>query len=633
MTNANCGGSTTLADSACNEFASQAACQAQTTVLGTTYNTVTCTQKAGNCSYTQTATGVSSCRADAASCESNAASDLAGYTTYSCGASVSAGCTYTATANASACFANSSACSSGAAAALPGYTSYSCGAAGAACTNTATVTTGCVDANLAGGNCSAANVAPWISGYTTYSCSSDNCTGGNKNWTITGSTPGNTYTVTGSKTLNTGNTYSISASRTIATGITFSRVGAGVPTSTFNRTGSKATTTHSYNIYGNTVVTSAVATGTFTGTSANYADEWARFLYQTDVSAATGKQNVFTYTIDVFKDAQDANETKLLMGMARAGGGKYFAAQNEEAIKNALRQIFSEIQSVNSVFASSSLPVSVNTQGTYLNQVFMGMFRPDGGSKPRWFGNLKQYQFKIFDQLRLADKNGDQAISSTTGFITPCADSFWTTDSGTYWNYSGSSAIGSCTAQSSSFPAAGSSSAYSDAPDGDVVEKGGAAQRLRGEGSSDATLVSSSTRYAVCSGADTPSTATCRNLKTCSGTSATSCTTLTSFDTSNAAITAAALGVADDTAKNNLVSWIRGQDVDDENANAVTTEMRPSAHGGVIHSQPAVVDYGGATGVISFYGGDDGVRPPSLGQHGADAVLRITRGCHGSPPQ
>ena len=39
--------------------------------------------------------------------------------------------------------------------------------------------------------------------------------------------------------------------------------------------------------------------------------------------------------------------------------------------------IFSEIQAVNSVFASVSLPVSVNTEGTFLNQVYIGMFRPD----------------------------------------------------------------------------------------------------------------------------------------------------------------------------------------------------------------------------------------------------------------
>ena len=50
---------------------------------------------------------------------------------------------------------------------------------------------------------------------------------------------------------------------------------------------------------------------------------------------------------------------------------------------------------MNSVFASASLPVSVNTQGTFLNQVYIGVFRPDADALPRWPGNLKQYKLGI----------------------------------------------------------------------------------------------------------------------------------------------------------------------------------------------------------------------------------------------
>ena len=68
---------------------------------------------------------------------------------------------------------------------------------------------------------------------------------------------------------------------------------------------------------------------------------------------------------------------------------------------------------------SASLPVSVNARGTFLNQIFMGMFRPDGDALPRWRGNLKQYQFgydPTTDSLFLSDKNGNPAIS---GAISP----------------------------------------------------------------------------------------------------------------------------------------------------------------------------------------------------------------------
>ena len=57
-----------------------------------------------------------------------------------------------------------------------------------------------------------------------------------------------------------------------------------------------------------------------------------------------------------------------------------------------MNNIFSQIKTKDSAFASVSLPLSVSTQGTYLNQLYVGMFRPDGLTRPRWFGNLKQYR-------------------------------------------------------------------------------------------------------------------------------------------------------------------------------------------------------------------------------------------------
>jgi type IV pilus assembly protein PilY1 len=329
-----------------------------------------------------------------------------------------------------------------------------------------------------------------------------------------------------------------------------------------------------------------LVTTTTVSTDARYADEYTGFLYNTDVSSVAGQQNVTTYTIDVYKNRQDFSQTALMRSMASAGGGKYFAASDLSQLGKAFSSILAEIQSVNSVFASSSLPVSVNTQGTYLNQVFVGMFRPDTSGKPRWFGNLKQYQFKIFDSinLRLADFStpAQEAISASTGFITPCAVSAWTTDTANYWQFNANSA-GLCDATTK----------FSDAPDGAVVEKGGAAQRLRGVSGSTTT----STNYLT------------RALKTCDGSN---CNVLLNFNDANTAITQAALGVSSASDRTDLINWVRGKDVYNENnttstPNTLFDEMRPSVHGGVVHSQPAVVDYGGTTGVVSYYGADDGV--------------------------
>jgi len=332
-----------------------------------------------------------------------------------------------------------------------------------------------------------------------------------------------------------------------------------------------------------------------------YADEWARFLYKTDVSPAPGQQNVITYSIDVFKDNPDAEQAPLLMSMAQAGGGKYFAATNENAIVSALRKIFAEVQSVNSVFASTSLPMSANTQGTYLNQIFVGMFRPDAQSRPRWMGNLKQYEFRLFgSELRLSDRNGERAINPNSGFIAPCADSFWTQDTGAYWDYPGSVSGGTCTSQTSQFPTVGSSARFSDAPDGDVVEKGGVAGKLRGAGPDGTGGVTLSTaNYAT------------RSIFTCNPTT---CSTLRDFDDANTTdVTQAALGATSAAERTNLIDWVRGKDVNNENGNSsssgavIVNEVRPSVHGDIVHSQPAVVDYGGSTGVVAFYGANAGM--------------------------
>src|SRR5215216_7894748 len=109
--------------------------------------------------------------------------------------------------------------------------------------------------------------------------------------------------------------------------------------------------------------------------------------------------------------------------MAAVGRGKapdnftggYFAVGGDLlALINALKEVVTQIASVNSVFASAALPVSVNAQGTYLNQVFMGLFRPDDSFQQRWYGNLKQYKFAktTAGSLYLADSKGKAAVDS-----------------------------------------------------------------------------------------------------------------------------------------------------------------------------------------------------------------------------
>lgn len=317
-----------------------------------------------------------------------------------------------------------------------------------------------------------------------------------------------------------------------------------------------------------------------TGFSDNYANEWSRFM-------KGSPYGISTYTIDVSlgNNGNAAANTALLKSMAAEGAGKYFyingnAPSVGSDIKNAMGAIFSEIQSVNSVFASVSLPVSVNTQGTYLNQVYIGMFRPNPDAAPRWTGNLKQYKLgQIGANLKLLDSTNTSAINNLTGFIAECARSYWTpTAADSYWQFMtwpGGTTF--C------IPTGGSADTYknSNAPDGNIVEKGAQAYTLRAT--------------------------TARNLKTC-GASMAGCSSLVTFD--NTHVSTTALGVLTTTERDALINWATGLDVDDENLNGVTTgEKRPSAHGDVVHSRPVAVNFGtdSAPEVVVFYGGNDGV--------------------------
>ncbi len=310
------------------------------------------------------------------------------------------------------------------------------------------------------------------------------------------------------------------------------------------------------------------------GSQSGVSDEWARFMKKSP-------QNIATYTLDVDKitNGQGPGWSAMLRSMASASGGEYFSVSSGAGagaeISNALTQIFNQIQAVDSVFSSASLPVSVNARGTFLNQIFMGMFRPDGDALPRWRGNLKQYQFgydPTTDSLFLSDKNGNPAISGATGFLSPAAVSHWTTDS-TFWVNQ----------------QLGTPPSSSDSPDGEVVEKGGVAQRIR-------------SAYAT--------SQTTRNVYTCQACAANTnlaSTASAQFSTTTTGITTSLLGVSSTTDRNNLINWVRGADnAGDEQGPGGTVTVRPSAHGDVLHSRPAVVNYGGATGVVVFYGSNDG---------------------------
>lgn len=207
----------------------------------------------------------------------------------------------------------------------------------------------------------------------------------------------------------------------------------------------------------------------------NEADEWVRYLRK------ASSINAITYTLEVGPSTtgQGPYNTALLQSMGRQGEGGYYSAIDSTTLLAALGRIFSDIQATNSVFASSSLPLSSDNSGSFLNQVYMGVFRPDTMGRPRWVGNLKEYQFKVDanKNLYLADSAGLPAAGST-GFATPEAVSYWTSIDTTLPPDAPNTASPAGTGGFWFFDAKGKGLTY-DSPDGDWVEKGAAAQRLR----------------------------------------------------------------------------------------------------------------------------------------------------------
>lgn len=305
-----------------------------------------------------------------------------------------------------------------------------------------------------------------------------------------------------------------------------------------------------------------------------WTDEWTHYLYSHGVPVpgnTSTSDSVVTYVLDAYNAQNNTQYSNLLQAAAKVGGGRYFQVGSESDITAALLQILAEIQGVNSTFASAALPVNTTNRSQNKNEVFIPMFRPDAGDAPRWLGNLKQYQLiKSNGLVELGDAAGNSAINTLTGYPQDCATSFWTTDSGSYWSTYFEIPVpkGNCYTSSND--------PFSDAPDGPIVEKGGVAEVIR-KGNNPPTTNT------------TPTWAVNRKIYTLSGSA------LTDFTTTSSGLSQP------------VVDFIQGHDVDDENYNSNVTEIRPSLHGDSIHSRPLPIDYGGTTGVVTYYGSNDGM--------------------------
>ena len=236
----------------------------------------------------------------------------------------------------------------------------------------------------------------------------------------------------------------------------------------------------------------------------------------------------------------------ILRDTAEASGGQYFLADDVETLTLALLQILANINDRSLSFSAPAVSVNTFNRTQNLNDLYLTMFGARG--KTHWPGNLKKY--KIANRV-ITDANGLAAVDPNTGFFFETALSEWT--------------VGGA--------------------DGNEVRLGGAANQLP-----DPTV---------------------RNLYTNNGGTGVLASGSNAITPSNAgAFTLGDFGLtgaAGEPTKDEVIRWMRGEDVNNEDGNIATTVR--NAMGDPLHSQPAAIVYGGSAGnpdVVVYTATNDG---------------------------
>ena len=276
----------------------------------------------------------------------------------------------------------------------------------------------------------------------------------------------------------------------------------------------------------------------FNGTKykSNYLAGLAGWMNDYDVNLnLDGSQKVSTFTIGFSKGADSAEE--LLKETASRGGGQYFKAQNSSQLTAALLTALGELEPSNDSLTSASVASNNFDRTETLNAVYYAMFDPQNG--PRWQGNLKKY--KVIGGEQVGQSNV-AALNEDTGHFNENVTSFWST---------------------------------ANSKDGDKVAEGGVADMLR--------KLSSRTLYSDLTVAGTSLVAFNRTNAE------------TAF--TDAAGLAAELDVTEAEIDDTL-NWHAGIDVDDEDDDNSTTDMRYDVFGDPLHSKPLVVNYGDSIRIV-----------------------------------
>ena len=324
----------------------------------------------------------------------------------------------------------------------------------------------------------------------------------------------------------------------------------------------------------------------------HYLDDVAKYIYE---HPATAGQRLVTDTILAFQ-ADDPLVRRAADGSH--GRGDYYNVANANELAAALTGLITNIMlETNTSFVAPVVPVSPENRTYSGSRVYMGFFKPISGSP--WHGNLKKYAINNLNAL--TDRSG--ALACYTDNNDDARDDL------------DQAALPSGAVNGTFRDSA--SSFWSNSADGGTVEAGGAGAVLYNR----------------------PLATEPRKIYTYTGTNSNLTDASNAFSTANAsaAISAAALGVADATARTALINFLHGYDVYDENGNGNTSEKRGWTSssstgwvlGDILHSRPLIVNY--ATYTFTAANEANCSTNKSIVYVGAnDGMLHAIRDCDGS---
>lgn len=268
----------------------------------------------------------------------------------------------------------------------------------------------------------------------------------------------------------------------------------------------------------------------------NYLPRLAWWMKNNDINQYVDDKQTASI-IPIGFSLNDSDAVKMLKEVGKQGNDKglYFTADDPSSLAGALVGAIASILEADTTFTAPSVASNNFDRTQTLDSVYYAMFSPDNG--PRWQGNLKKLKITSGGIVGRDDKS---AIDSD-GNISPDANTFWSTV----------------------------------VEDGPTVAEGGVVDMFSKMTPNARTLYSdlgSSGAMALFNKANAISSST--------------------FGSS--AALALSMGILE-TELDEYIDWAKGADVDDEDNDNSTNDMRDDVFGDPLHSKPLVINYGGAS--------------------------------------